>query len=56
LTGSDGVKRVLLERAVELGALEDAHITSRCIARRCGEVEAKRLCRVVKEVMEAVGV
>ena len=55
LTGSEDIKRLLVEYAIELGVLEDAYITSRYIAREYSEEEAKRLYQVVREVMSIVG-
>jgi len=55
LTGSEGIKRVLVDYAIELGVLEDAYITSRYIAREYSEEEARRVYHVVGEVMRVVG-
>ena len=55
LTGSENIRRLLVEYAIELGVLEDAYITSRYIARDYSEEEARRLYGVVKEVMRVVG-
>jgi len=55
LTGSEGIKRVLVDYAIELGVLEDAYITSRYIAREYSEGEARRVYQVVGEVMRVVG-
>ena len=54
LTGSEGIKRVLVDYAIELGVLEDAYITSRYIAREYSEGEARRVYQVVGEVMKIV--
>jgi len=55
LTGSEGIKGVLVDYAIELGVLEDAYITSRYIAREYSEEEARRVYQVVGEVMRVVG-
>jgi len=55
LVGSDDIKRIFTEYAIELGVLEDAYITSRYIAREYSEEEARRLYHVVREVMRVVG-
>lgn len=55
LTGSEGIKRVLVDYAIELGVLEDAYITSRYIAREYSGGEARRVYQVVGEVMRVVG-
>jgi len=55
LTGSENIRRLLVEYAIELGVLEDAYITSRYIARDYSEEEARRLYEVVNEVMRVVG-
>jgi len=55
LTGSEYIKRLLVEYAIQLVVLEDAYITSRYIAREYSEEEAKRLYQVVREVMSIVG-
>ena len=55
LTGSEGIKGVLVDYAIELGVLEDAYITSRYIAREYSEGEARRVYQVVGEVMRVVG-
>jgi len=55
VTGEGRVKEVLHRFSVELGALEDAYITSRYVSRDYTREEAERLRRVVEEVMKVVG-
>ena len=55
VTGEDRVKEVLHRFSVELGALEDAYITSRYVPRDYTSEEAERLRKVVEEVMKVVG-
>ena len=54
LAGSEEVRELLSEYAVELGALEDAYITSRYIPREYTLEEASRLFQAVVRTMEVV--
>jgi len=55
VSGGDKVRGLLHELAVELGALEDAYISSRYVAREYTREEVERLRRVVEEVERVVG-
>ncbi len=55
VTGEDGIKEVLRRFNVELGALEDAYIMSRYVARDYNRKEVERFKEVVEEVMKVVG-
>jgi len=55
VTGREEIKRLLSKFSVELGALEDAHITSRYVARSYNPEEVGRLRGVVEEVIQVVG-
>ena len=55
VTGHEEVRDLLSRFSVELGALEDAYITSRYIARSYSREETERLKRVVEEVIHVVG-
>jgi len=55
VTNEDRVEDVLHRFSVELGALEDAYITSRYVPRDYTCEEAERLRKVVEEVMKVVG-
>jgi HEPN domain-containing protein len=55
LTGTEEIKRILTDYAVELGSLEDAYIMSRYVAREYSGEEAGRLRQVVTRLMEVVG-
>lgn len=55
ITGNKEVKNLLTKYSVELGALEDAYISSRYVPRSYTKEEAERLKEVVKEVSEIVG-
>ena len=52
VTGKDRVKEVLRRFSIELGALEDAYITSRYVARDYNREEVERFKRVVREVID----
>jgi len=54
LAESEEVRELLSEYAVELGALEDAYITSRYIPREYTLEEASRLFQAVVRMMEVV--
>ncbi|MEM4640304.1 MAG: HEPN domain-containing protein [Thermofilaceae archaeon] len=49
------IKTLLSKFSVEIGALEDAYITSRCVARAYTFDEVARLERVVRELVDAIG-
>jgi len=49
------IKALLSTFSVEIGALEDAYITSRYIARAYAPEEIMRLKRVVEELMNVIG-
>jgi len=55
LSGRGEVRGLLQGFAVELGALEDAYISSRYVGRECTREEVERLRRVVEEVERVVG-
>lgn len=55
LSGAEAVRELLRRFSVELGALEDAYISSRYVAREYTEEEVERLRGVVEEVMRVVG-
>ena len=55
LTGSEEIEGLLSRFSVELGALEDAYITSRYVAREYRPDEVEKLAEVVDEVVEVVG-
>jgi len=55
VTGRGGVEELLSRFSVELGALEDAYITSRYVARSYSLEEVRRLRNVVEEVKRIVG-
>lgn len=50
ITKRNEIKEILTRFSVELGALEDAYITSRYIARSYSFEEADRLKKVVEEI------
>ena len=50
ITKHNEIKEILTRFSVELGALEDAYITSRYIARSYSFEEADRLKKVVEEI------
>ncbi len=54
VTGKKEVKELLARFSVELGALEDAYITSRYVARSYTHPEVERLKKVVEEVTRLV--
>ncbi len=54
VTGEDKIKEILRRFSIELGALEDAYITSRYIARDYNREEVERFKKVVEEVMRVV--
>jgi len=54
LAEAEEVRELLSKYAVELGALEDAYITSRYIPREYALEEASRLFQVVVRMMEVV--
>ena len=54
VTGEDKIKEILRRFSIELGALEDAYITSRYVARDYNREEVERFKRVVEEVMGVV--
>ncbi|MEM0495305.1 MAG: HEPN domain-containing protein [Thermofilum sp.] len=49
------IKALLSKFSVEIGALEDAYITSRYVARAYTFDEVARLEKVVRELMDAIG-
>lgn len=53
--GREEIKTLLSMFSVEIGALEDAYITSRYIARAYAPEEIMRLKRVVGELMNVIG-
>ncbi len=55
VSGASEVKELLRRFAVELGALEDAYISSRYVAREYTKEEVEKLLRVVEEVKRVVG-
>jgi len=55
LSGAEAVRELLRRFSVELGALEDAYISSRYVAREYTKEEVERLRGVVEEVMRVVG-
>ncbi len=55
VTDEDGIKEVLRRFNVELGALEDAYIMSRYVARDYNRKEVERFKEVVEEIMKVVG-
>jgi len=55
ITGDDRIKEVLRRFNVELGALEDAYIMSRYVARDYNREEVERFKNVVEEVVRVVG-
>ena len=55
VTKRDVIKELLTRFSVELGALEDAYITSRYVARSYSFEEADRLKKVVEEIKRVVG-
>ena len=55
ISGRGEVKELLHRFSVELGALEDAYISSRRAAREYRREEVERLLRVVEEVERVVG-
>ena len=54
ITGREEVRNLLSRFSVELGALEDAYITSKYVARSYSREEAERLKKVVEEVIHVV--
>ena len=52
VTGKDRIKEILRGFSIELGALEDAYITSRYVARDYNREEVERFKRVVREVID----
>jgi HEPN domain-containing protein len=52
---SEAISDLLRKFSVELGALEDAYITSRYVPRGYSPEEVERLRKVVEEVMAVVG-
>jgi HEPN domain-containing protein len=48
------VKRILENRLLELGMLEDAYITSRYVMREFTKQEAEKLTKTVKKIMQNV--
>ena len=54
ITGHGGVEEVMGRFSVELGALEDAYITSRYIAREYRLEDVERFKKVVDEVVRVV--
>ena len=55
LTGSEEIEGLLSRFSIELGALEDAYVTSRYVAREYRSVEIEKLSKVVDEVIEVIG-
>lgn len=55
VTGREEIKTLVSKFSVETGALEDAYITSRHIARTYTPEEIMRLNKVVEELTRAVG-
>ncbi len=55
VSGASEVRELLRRFAVELGALEDAYISSRYVAREYTKEEVEKLRRVVEEVKRVVG-
>jgi HEPN domain-containing protein len=55
VSGSEAISDLLRKFSVELGALEDAYITSRYVPRSYSPEEVERLKKVVEEVMAVVG-
>ncbi|UNQ73175.1 HEPN domain-containing protein [Infirmifilum sp. NZ] len=55
VSGRDEVRELLQGFAVELGALEDAYISSRYVGREYTREEVELLRRVVEEVERVVG-
>ncbi len=55
VSGASEVRELLRRFAVELGALEDAYISSRYVAREYTKEEVEKLLRVVEEVKRVVG-
>ncbi len=54
ISGNEAISDLLRKFSVELGALEDAYITSRYVSRSYSLEEVERLKRVVEEVMAVV--
>lgn len=54
VTGREEIKMLVSKFSVEIGALEDAYITSRYIARTYTPEEVTRLKRVVEELTHAL--
>ena len=54
LTGSESIKKLLLEHSVELALLEDAYITSRYVSRDFRVEETMRVREVVGKVFKVV--
>jgi len=52
VTGEDKIMEVLRRFSIELGALEDAYMTSRYVARDYNREEVERFKRVVREVID----
>ncbi|MET1160545.1 MAG: HEPN domain-containing protein [Thermoprotei archaeon] len=50
------ISEILEKYAVEIGSLEDAYITARYIVREYSREEVDRLLKVVKEVLNLVGI
>jgi len=55
ITGENRIKEILHRFNVELGALEDAYIMSRYVARDYNREEVERFKKVVEEVTRVVG-
>ncbi|NHW44872.1 MAG: HEPN domain-containing protein [Candidatus Verstraetearchaeota archaeon] len=55
VSGGEAISDLLRKFSVELGALEDAYITSRYVPRGYSPEEVERLRKVVEEVMAVVG-
>jgi len=54
VSGNEAISDLLRKFSVELGALEDAYITSRYVSRSYSLEEVERLKKVVEEVMAVV--